>query len=458
MAGVSSSSGRARALRIATAVSAVLMCAGVFGSVASAASPTTVKISCEPQQLIVGQEGSCEALVSSPGGAPTGKARFERIGFANLGPGSCKLIPISTLASSCVLHFRVTGPGALIIGAGYEDSTHEFAKDLFFFPFVGPGGSIAVECSPEIGFPNEPSTCEAFVPDTPGVTTAPTGTLHFRAETQGSTGEKPGLQQHECALEAVPGGARCAVTYIPLENGNDAISAEYAGDDSHPAQFGSVIYIVLFRHETAISASCGPNPTTLAPTTCTATVVNLNPTGGAPKGEVNFEEIREFGDFPPFPFASCDLEEVDDPKANESSCQIQYQPTSEGPQTLRVQFATSETFEESRSSFSFEVIDPRTTATKLTCSPAHGTFAGVCTASVTDTSAKPVPVSGTIRLNVPKTVKANLPTCTLAPGASGCSFVYSMTTIGSALVTAEYSGDNKGHLPSSAQATASKVP
>lgn len=458
MAGTGFSEGRAQAGRLASALVLVLVCACVVGSAAaSAASPTTTELTCDPQQLVVGAEGSCEARVSSPDGAPTGEARFERIGFANLGTGRCRLIPISTLASSCVLHFRVTAPGTLIMGAGYEDSTHEFSKDIFDFPLVGPGGSIAVDCSPEIGFPNEPSTCEAFVPNFPGVSAAPTGRLRFRAETQGSTGEKPGLLQHECLLEAVPAGARCAVTYVPPEPGNDAISAEYAGDESHPAQFGSVIYPVFGRHETAVSASCGPNPSTLAPTTCTATVVNLNPTGGAPKGNVEFQELSDFGEFPFVHVRGCDLEEVKDPKASESSCQIQYQPKKEGPQTLHVHFEGSPSFEETRSSFSFEVVDPRTTVTKLTCNPAHGTFAGICIASVTDTSSKPVPLFGTVTISGPKTVKVSQPTCTLT-GNSACFFPYSMTTIGSATVFADYSGDNKGHLPSSDKAVASKQP
>jgi hypothetical protein len=323
---------------------------------------------------------------------------------------------------------------------------------------VRAGGSIAVECSPELGFPGEPSICEAVVPNTPGVSEPPTGTLHFRAETQGSTPPLPGLLESECSLEATPVGARCAVTFVPPESAFDAISAEYAGDASHPAQFGSVIYPVSSTHETAIRASCGPAPSTLAPTTCTATVVNLTPTGGAPTGSVGFDDELPVEDFPFPSLLSCELEEVADPKANESSCQVQYRPTREGRQTLHVRYEGGGVFAPTVSSFTFDVIDPRTTTTKLTCNPSRGTFAGICLASVTDTSADPIPLSGTIRLNVPNTVKLGQPTCTLTAGNSGCSFIYSMSTIGSAQVTAEYSGDSKGHLPSRANATASKVP
>jgi hypothetical protein len=457
MAGFSLSSGRNRAVRIASAMALVLACACVFSSAAaSAASPTTVELTCGPEEPKAGETVTCETRVSSPGGAPTGNVRFEKVAFAEFGPASCRLIPISELESSCLFRFRVTAPGTLEVGALYEDSTHEFGADEFQ-SLVRPGGSIRVECSPEFGFPSEPSTCEAFVPNTPGVSEAPSGDVHFHAEAQ-FAGRDPGLIDPECSLEPVQAGARCTATFVPSHASQAAIVADYEGDASHPVQFGSVVYFVHGQHETAISASCGPNPSTLAPTTCTATVVNLDSTGGAPKGTVDFEELSDFGEFPFVHAGSCVLAEVSDPKANESSCQVPYQPKKEGPRTLHVHFRGSLSFEETRSSFSFEVADPRTTVTKLTCKPSRGTFAGICLASVTDTSTKPVPLAGTIRISGPSTVKFGSPICTLLPGQSGCSFPYSMTTIGSATVFADYSGDSKGHQPSSDKAVASKVP
>jgi hypothetical protein len=454
--------GRARAVRIASALVLMLVCSGVLGSaVASAASPTTVDLTCSPQNPVAGVTASCETRVSSPGGAPAGNVRIEKFGFADFRSVKCILSPISATESLCDFQFRLTAPGDFGIGATFPgDATHELGADAVEF-LVGPGGSIRVECSPEFGVFNLPSTCETFVPNTPGVPAAPSGTVHFQTELgflafNGGTG---GEIDPECSLETVPGGARCAVTIVPEEIETPvAIIADYEGDGSHPAQFGSLAYLVFGGHPTAISASCGP-ASTLAPTTCTLTVVNQNKTGGAPAGRAEIIEAPVDGGFP---LGSCDLKPVEDgPKATESSCQVEFQPRRTGRQVLFLEYRGASPFRRSNSTLEIEVIDPRITSTGLTCLAQTGAAAGICSVSVRDTSANPIKPTGTVKLNVPAGVKLNRETCELTPssakGESGCAFSFRMDAVGSAPVVAEYSGDPKtGHLPSSRQGVISR--
>jgi hypothetical protein len=453
-------------VRFATALALVLACSCIFGS-AVASAATTVDLACGPQEPTAGTTGDCKVVVSSPEGAPTGNVQFDKDGFANLGSASCTLGPVSASESSCDFQFRITGPGSLIIAAVYENAG-ERSIDLHEF-LVAPGGSIRIECSPGFGFPGLPTTCETFVPNTPGVPEAPSGTVNFRAEPNFGNENNTGQIDPECSLEASPGGARCAVTFVPdaIESPRAiGIVAEYEGDASHPAQFGSVLHVVLSEHQTTTRASCDPAPTTRAPITCTATVTNLNGPG-VPPGVVEFEANPADGFFPQGGSGSCQLKPVEEgPKATESSCQVRYQPRRVGRQLFRVEyrgtpdFQTPE-FDASGALLELEVIDPRITSTGLTCLAQTGTAAGICLVTVSDASPNPIAPAGTVKLNVPAGVNLNRETCTVSPNTktatSSCAFSYTMDALGSAPVVAEYSGDPKtGHQPSSRQGVVSR--
>jgi hypothetical protein len=443
--------------RFATALALVLACSAVFGSAAASAAPATVKLTCAPLEPTAGDTVTCKVGLSTPDGpARGGIVRFEKEGFADRESTACKPIVIVAGESICVFRFKVTAPGTLLVAALYEDQAGERSLGIEEIR-VAPGGSIRIECSPEFGITNEPSTCEAFVPNTPGVSAAPSGTVHFRAE---SLREEQAAQiTPECSLEAVPGGARCAIDVVPRSIFRIAVVADYKGDPLHPAQFGSVVYMVFPHHQAAIGASCDPAPTTLAPITCTLTAVNMNGTGPAPTGRVDFEESPADGGFP---LESCELKPVEEgPKASESSCQIRFQPRRVGRQVFILVYRGDARFEVAGSSIELEVIDPRITSMALTCLAQTSTAAGICLATVSDTSANPIAPTGTVKLNVPAGVNLNRETCDLSPGStsgsSSCAFSYRMDAVGSAPVVAEYSGDPKtGHQPSSRQGVVSR--
>lgn len=454
--------GRARVLRTATALVLALALTGVFGSATASAAASTTELTCSETEPVAGSTVTCKTVVT--GGGPSKTVRFEQIGFAEFNPRTCQLLPLTKTSSVCVVRFRVLASGPLTVFASYLASTEEeFSSDSEEF-MVEPGGSIRVECTPEIGFVNELSHCEAVVPNAPGVSQSPQGLVQFRSLGE-FLGERGGPIDPECELEPTPSGARCSVRFEPFLAGTVALIAEYEGNASHPAQFGSVPYVVFEQHETQTSAKCD-SPTPLLSTTmrCTVSVLNLDETGGPPTGTVDFrEEEPESGSFPSTgPFCQLKADEAEEEKARESFCSVLYKPLELGPQTLEVQFLGSEHFDFGEPAFiELDVQSPRPTRTSLTCLPNRGSFPGICLATVADLTASPTRPTGTVRLNVPSTVKPNRETCDLAanpasPGSSSCSFGYTMSAIGSAPVVAEYSGGAKGHLASSANSTASR--
>ena len=466
MARFSFSSGRARAARFTGALALVLAVAGIpvaavasasGGAGTSAKAVTVLRLNCNPQggEVVAGTTVKCVVAAASTT-APTGTVALESIGFANIGSAECKFTPISTTNSFCEFSFRVTAPGRLEVFANYTDATHQFAFDEEVFQ-VNAGGSIEVGCTPERGFEKEPSSCEAFVPNTPGLDAPPSGTVHFTAEFPIVPSVPAGNIDPECTLKAVPGGARCAVEFVPNFGGLVGVIADYAGDASHPVQFGSLAYSVANQHETEMSTSCDTEtPNTATPTTCTAIVTNQDAVGGAPTGEVEFDASGELGFFPGS--SSCDLKAVA-PGSNEASCQVKFQPRKPGRVILATTYKGAEHFEFRFDFIEFNIVVGHTTATQLVCLASHGTGSAVCLATVIDTSANPTAPPGRLTVKAPDTVKFNRTTCTLmptsTPGRSSCAFSYTMTTAGKAAVVAEYVGDPSGFVPSSATATAS---
>jgi hypothetical protein len=454
--------GRARVLRITTALVLALALTTVLGAATAAAAPSTTELTCSDLEPVAGSTVTCKTVVT--GGGPSKTVRFEQIGFAEFTPRTCQLLPFTKTSSVCVVKLRVLAAGPLTIFASYLANTEEdFSSDSEEF-MVEPGGSIRVECTPEFGFVGELSHCEAVVPNTPGINQPPKGLVQFRSLSE-FLGERAGGIDPECELEPTPSGARCAVRFEPSTAGMVAVIADYKGDASHPAQFGSVQYLVFEQHETKTSAKCD-SPTPLLRTTmlCTVSVLNLDATGGPPTGTVDFrEEEPESGSFPDTgPFCQLEADEAEEEKARESFCSVLYRPTKLGPQTLEVQFLGSERFDFGEPAFiNLDVQSPRPTSASLTCLPTRGSFPGICLVTVADTTASPTSPTGTVKLNVPSTVKLNRETCDLAanlasPSSSSCAFGYTMSAIGSAPVVAEYSGGAKGHLASSANGTASR--
>jgi hypothetical protein len=445
--------------RFASALVLALACSAVFGSAAASAA-TTVDLNCGSKQPTAGAPVTCSTILSSAEGAPRGVVRFERLGFADFDQGRCRPFPVTETKSFCSFQFKVTAPGTLRILASHEDPITGALTSEILDTLVAPGGSIRVECSPEFGTGGQPSTCETFVPNAPGVAGAPSGKVQFRLGLQFvALPGTAGSIDPECSLEAVPGGARCAVRIVPQVSTSIAIIADYEGDGSHPVQFGSAVYEVPGFTQTKTGLSCDPAPSTSAPITCTATVANLHLSlpPGAPRGIVEFVAEQDRGSFPDG--ATCVLKPVDEGlKTSESSCQVRYQPTRVGRQFFRAEYEADLPFESSGASLELEVVGR--TATDLICLAQTGSAAGICLATVVDTSANPLAPTGTVKLNVPAGVKLNRETCPLSPsstkGDSACAFSFRMDAVGSAPVVAEYSGSDQGHLPSSRNGTVSR--
>ncbi|HVQ59661.1 MAG TPA: hypothetical protein VMS60_12210 [Solirubrobacterales bacterium] len=456
MAGFSLSPGRARAARITSALALMLALAAVFGGATASAAPSTTELTCGPDEPLAGSTVTCKVVVTGAEASRT--LRFDQIGFAEFKPRTCTLLPLNKTSVFCVARFKVLAPGRLTVFASYLSATEEnFSSDSHDF-LVKPGGSIRVECSPEFGFLGELSDCEVVVPNTPGVSEPPSGLVQFRSLSE-VLGEPAGRVTPECTLEPTPSGARCSLRFEPFSAGTVALIAEYEGDASHPAQFGSVPYLVFEKHETTTGVKCDTTtPLVRTRILCTATVVNQDETGGPPTGTVDFrrDDSEHINLIP----GSCRLE-AEDEKSNESSCSIGFESLNVARHTLEAAFLGSEHFDFGLpASIELDVVAPRKTSTALTCLPSRSSFSGVCLATVTDSSASPLAPSGTVRLNAPETVKSNRETCLLAPttssSSSSCAFSYTMTAIGSTPVVAEYSGDDKGHLPSSGKGTASR--
>lgn len=452
-----SSPRRVRAVRLSALLALALALASVFGApAAAAASPTKVSLSCIPATVKAGETTHCLALVASVGNTPTGNVWFEATGFGEFGTAECTLIKASAGQSFCYLAIRTTVPGKQTLLANYSDPTHEFAFASTTLT-AAPSGSMTVDCSPELGFVGDLTTCEAFVPDTPGVAAHPNGVVNFLVEGPGTVKFFPGAIDPECVLEAIPSGSRCSVEFEPETEGTFAMVAGYPGDGAHPANRGSQIYRVREQHETSTSVSCdNTGPVIRNAITCTATVVNEEATGGAPTGEVEFENELE-GIFPGTTGPFCFLAPVA-PKSQKSSCQAQFSPEEVGPQLLEAVFKGSPRFEFGSGAILLEPVAGHKTATKVTCTQSHGTSPGTCTATVTDTETNPVAPEGKVAWRSSGEVKFSGEHCQLSPtstvGASQCSVSYTMTVVGNRLIFVDYLGNVALHQPSNAQGVA----
>ena len=453
MSRFTSSPARGRFARLFTLLALVLAAAGILGTTGAAASTASVSLSCFPSTLDSGETTRCLSIVTTPSETPQGGVEFFTTGWGDFGKGFCLFQQVIGHQAFCNLPITGTVAGQQQIFAVYADRDeveHEASTKL-----TVKGGTVNVFCTPEFLSVLETAECEAFVPSKPGGKN-PTGLVQFSADIQGSLPLSAGEIDPSCPLEPTIGGSRCIVDFTPEIDGLDAVVARYAGDGSNPANNGSSLLLVSNKHETTTSLSCNPvNPVLNTTTECTATVTNLDPTGGAPTGEVQFErESNNGGTFPGPAFGFCELVPVEE-KAPESSCSALFSPSKlvDQPVTATYKGTTKKrpAFEFSKGTVTIHPVPGHKTAAKVTCSQAKGGAAGVCTVTVSDTEAKPTVPLGTVMFHG-GTARFSADRCQLSPGpAAGtaqCAVSYTMRAVENSVFFVEYLGNNLSHQPS----------
>ena len=231
------------------------------------------------------------------------------------------------------------------------------------------------------------------------------------------------------------------------------ITGSYGGDSTHSSSQGSfVLAVTAPPHSTTTTLTCSPGTVQVGtPSTCTATVTDIDASPTTPTGTVSFT-TNSTGTFTPS--TSCTL--AAGPTAGTASCSVTYTPdaTAVGHHLITGSYSGDSTHTSSSGSFNLDATSvppppPHSTSTTVDCSPAsvQAGSATSCTATVTDTSSSPTTPTGTVNFTTNSTGNFTpSPGCTLAPGATAdtatCTVTYTPTVVGHHLITGNYAGDS----------------
>jgi hypothetical protein len=288
---------------------------------------TSTSVTCMPGNVLAGQSMTCTATVSDTdtgtASTPSGTVRFASDGQGSFTGSPCVLSGSNGIASCRVTYTpTAVGSGQHKLHATYASSDRiHFATSARTSVAVAPrAASTSLSCSPSSTLVLGSTTCTVTVTDTDaGAPITPTGNVSFAP---GKTGK---LSPASCTLSGSGASAGCQVSYTPtaVGNGQQSISASYAGDSAHAAGTAQTIVQVIRR---SISAIVICQQSTLAvgqTTTCTATITDTA-AGQAitPTGTVKFKGTKNdsFADSP------CALTGSN----GAATCQVSYMPLAVG--------------------------------------------------------------------------------------------------------------------------------
>src|SRR5881396_2210490 len=431
-------------------------------NLASTQRTTTTTVACTPAPVTTGSSTSCTATVSDSTATgtvitPTGTVSFTTNSTGTFSPAtSCTLAASATAGTaSCSVTYTPGITGHHLITGSYPGGTiftaSQGSYNLAVVTAPPHSTTIAVTCSPGSVQVSTPTTCTATVTDTSSSPTTPTGSASFTTNSTGTFAPASGT----CTLVAgaTADTATCSLCYTPTVGGHHMITGSYGGDSTHSSSQGSfVLAVTAPPHSTTTTLTCSPGTVQVGtPSTCTATVTDIDASPTTPTGTVSFT-TNSTGTFTPS--TSCTL--AAGPTAGTASCSVTYTPdaTAVGHHLITGSYSGDSTHTSSSGSFNLDATSvppppPHSTSTTVDCSPAsvQAGSATSCTATVTDTSSSPTTPTGTVNFTTNSTGNFTpSPSCTLAPGATAdtatCTVTYTPTVVGHHLITGNYAGDS----------------
>src|SRR5216117_37624 len=423
---------------------------------------TTIAVTCSPGSVQVSTPTTCTATVTdtSATGAtsPTGTVSFTTNSTGTFTPtASCTLVAGAAGTATCSVTYTPDAGSAghhLITGDYSGDTSHTTSSGTFTLTVTAApphSTTTTVQCSPSTLDTGTATNCTATVTDTSSSPTTPTGSASFTTNSTGTFAPASGT----CTLVAgaIADTATCSVSYTPTVGGHHMITGSYGGDSTHSSSQGSfVLAVTAPPHSTTTTLTCSPGTVQVGtPSTCTATVTDIDASPTTPTGTVSFT-TNSTGTFTPS--TSCTL--AAGPTAGTASCSVTYTPdaTAVGHHLITGSYSGDSTHTSSSGSFNLDATSvppppPHSTSTTVDCSPAsvQAGSATSCTANVTDTSSSPTTPTGTVNFTTNSTGNFTpSPGCTLAPGATAdtatCTVTYTPTVVGHHLITGNYAGDS----------------
>src|SRR5213596_1677934 len=423
---------------------------------------TTIAVTCSPGSVQVSTPTTCTATVTdtSATGAtsPTGTVSFTTNSTGTFTPtASCTLVAGAAGTATCSVTYTPDAGSAghhLITGDYSGDTSHTTSSGTFTLTVTAApphSTTTTVQCSPSTLDTGTATNCTATVTDTSSSPTTPTGSASFTTNSTGTFAPASGT----CTLVAgaTADTATCSLSYTPTVGGHHMITGSYGGDSTHSSsQRSFVLAVTAPPHSTTTTLTCSPGTVQVGtPSTCTATVTDIDASPTTPTGTVSFT-TNSTGTFTPS--TSCTL--AAGPTAGTASCSVTYTPdaTAVGHHLITGSYSGDSTHTSSSGSFNLDATSvppppPHSTSTTVDCSPAsvQAGSATSCTATVTDTSSSPTTPTGTVNFTTNSTGNFTpSPGCTLAPGATAdtatCTVTYTPTVVGHHLITGNYAGDS----------------
>ena len=411
-------------------------------------------MSCSPP-FVVGGLVSCQLTLTDidGGGAPFGEAGFtsDRDGGFN-GSSPCVLTPTDdSHSSSCEFSYTPTEVGTHTISSSYPgDDSHDENVSATQID-VEVGSTTTLSCDPSKLNVGETSSCTALVEGSGANPVLPTGKVSFSSGLQGV------FSPTECDLAPIAGEAAkasCQVSYTPEVAGTHRLTAIYGGDGTSAPGVATadlqVDALEPVRDGTETNLACEPSPVLVGnPSTCVATVEDLDHPEKIPTGEVSFEHTEE-GELLA---SSCTLAPAQSGGAN---CSVDYKPIAvgSGVHGISGDYGGAAEFLPSQGETTVSVItegggeveDPTTTT--LACDPTEVAvgFPSICTATVEDNAEVLSFPGGEVKFDSDREGDfADAAACVLKPtkaeGIASCQIAYTPSETGSHGIVAAYQGE-----------------
>jgi hypothetical protein len=433
--------------------------------------PTSLQNSSCPTPIEVGQQETCDAVLTIPGAqvfsTPAGTITFSSSGGGNWSNDEADTefevftgnpCPLTSYPSAdnngtvvCVEYYTPTAAGNQVITFSYNgDGTYAPTSYTFPITVTANSTSTGVSCTANPVSSNQPSTCTATVTDTGAHPITPTGSVSF-----GQTGGSGGFSNTECTLSGSGASSSCEVTYTQADAGSPAISATYNPDDAHTGSSNSTP-LTIDANPTTTAVSCQPgNPKAGAQTSCTATVTDSGTDPSTPTGTVGFTSTDQDGTFTS-PGDSCTLATASN---TSSTCSVTYSQPDAGAPTIDGTYGGDPAHSAGSPGTEQLAVGSDQSKTAVACAPDTPAIGRqtTCTVTVTDPDTPPSTPTGTVTFasSEPTGTFTDTGKCTLMSGATGtatCAVGYSQPTPGSPTITASYPGDG-AHVSSSGTAT-----
>jgi virginiamycin B lyase len=307
---------------------------------------------------------------------------------------------------------------------------------------IGDRELATLTCAPTTIAVGKPSLCgiRVFGASTGGAPAQ--GRVTFSTDGEGYFGSGS-----ECTLSPTTAtSSECSVSFTPAgaSSGQQTLSADYGGDDTHEA--ANVSTTLGIGDPTTAQLACKPTDDPIyAATACRVTITDMAKTPHVPSGSVTLSTAGG-GTFSPAP--ECTLVPL---SSRAARCTVKYTPTADVDQStlLTVRYEGDGAVSGGASTALIGVV-PRSTATAVSCMPELVAVAGTtsCVVKVKDKSAggKRPPAGGVVWTSDSPGFFSAGGECDLVAATSSvsrCTVTYTPLAVGSGVhkLTASYSGD-----------------